>query len=332
MKRGTTLRTLLPAAALALLTASWSWTAPAADLGTVRVGVLAFGTVNWELDVIKHHQLDAKHDFTLEVQGYGSGQATNVALQGDAVDAIVDDYLWVSRQRAEGQMLTFIPYSSTVGTVMVPPDSDIKTLADLKGKKIGVAGGPIDKSWLLIRGLATKRHGIDLATEAEPVYGAPPLLNEKVQEGELDAVLNYWHFAARLEAKGYRPLVGVEDAIAELGVASVPPQIGYVFQERFGKDHPGLIEAFAEASRDAKQLLMTDAEWERIRPLTKAEDDATFEALKRRYRAGIIEHWGAAERADAAKLYAVLAELGGEKLVGKAKQLAPGTFWPTVVY
>ena len=59
---------------------------------------------------------------------------------------------------------------------------------------------------------------------------------------------------------------------------------------------------------------MGDAEWQRIRPLTKAEDDATFEAIKRRYRQGIVEHWGEAERADAAKLYAILAELGDEKL------------------
>ncbi len=325
-------RGILPAVALAFLAASWSWTAPAADLGTIRIGVLAFGTVNWELDVIKHHKLDAKHDFTLDVQSFGSGQATNVALQGGAVDAIVDDYLWVSRQRADGELLTFIPYSSSVGTVMLPPGSPITSLADLKGKKIGIAGGPVDKSWLLIRGLAEKRHGIDLAAEAEPVFGAPPLLNEKIEEGELAAVLNYWHFAARLEAMGYRPLVGVDEAIAELGVASVPPQIGYVFEERFGKDHPGLIEAFSDASRDAKQLLMTDAEWDRIRPLTKAENDATFEALKRRYQAGIVLHWGEAERADAAKLYAVLAGLGGEKLVGKAKELEPGTFWPTVSY
>ena len=31
--------------------------------------------------------------------------------------------LWVSRQRTDGQMLTFVPFSSTVGALMVPPDS-----------------------------------------------------------------------------------------------------------------------------------------------------------------------------------------------------------------
>jgi NitT/TauT family transport system substrate-binding protein len=316
----------------ALVVAVVAWTARAQDLGTVKVGVLEFGTVNWELDVIKHHGLDKQRGFTLEVQGFGSGEATNVALQGEAVDTIVDDYLWVSRQRSDGQMLTFIPFSSTVGALMVPPDSDVRSLADLKGKKVGVAGGPLDKSWLLLQGLAAKRHGMDLAAEVEPVYGAPPLLNEKVQTGELDAVLNYWHFAARLDAKGYRELVGVEEAIAELGGASVPPQLGYVFYESFAQDNPELIAAFADASRAAKELLKGDAEWERIRPLTKAEDDATFEALKRRFREGIIGHWGEQQRADAAQVYAILAELGGEQLVGGATALAPGTFWPDVAY
>jgi NitT/TauT family transport system substrate-binding protein len=316
----------------ALAVALASWTAPAQDLGTIKVGVLEFGTVNWELDVIKHHGLDRQRHFTLEVQGFGSGEATNVALQGEAVDAIVDDYLWVSRQRSDGQLLTFVPFSSTVGALMVPPDSDIASLADLTGKKLGVAGGPLDKSWLLLQALAAKRHGMDLAAEVEPVYGAPPLLNEKVQDGELDAVLNYWHYAARLDAKGFRQLVGIEEALGELGAATVPPQLGFVFYQFFVDEHPELVAAFADASRTAKELLQNDAEWERIRPLTRAEDDATFEAIKRRYREGIIDHWGAAEQADAAKVYAMLAGLGGEKLVGAATELAPGTFWPGVTY
>jgi NitT/TauT family transport system substrate-binding protein len=317
---------------MALVLALLSWPAAAQDLGTLKVGVLEFGTVNWELDVIEHHGLDKARGFTLEVQGLASDQATNVALLGGAVDAIVDDYLWVSRQRSAGEMLTFVPFSSTVGALMVPPDSGIASLADLAGRKIGIAGGPIDKSWLLIQGLAARRHGIDLALAAEPVYGAPPLLNEKVLDGELDAVLNYWHFAARLEGQGYRQLVGVEQAISELGVGTVPPQLGYVFHQSFADANPELVAAFADASRAAKELLKGDAEWERIRPLTKAEDDATFAALKRRFREGIIEHWGEAERADAAELYAILAELGGEELVGGATALAPGTFAAGVTY
>jgi NitT/TauT family transport system substrate-binding protein len=90
--------------------------------------------------------------------------------------------------------------------------------------------------------------------------------------------------------------------------------------------------AFADASRAAKELLTGDDEWERIRPLTRAEDDATLEALKRRYREGVIARWGEAEQADAAELYGILADLGGEKVVGSATELAPGTFWPNVTY
>lgn len=301
--------------------------AQAQELGTLRIGVLQFGTVNWELDVIQHNELDAKHGFELEVQGYGNNQATQVALQGDAVDGIVSDWLWVTRQRSSGSGFVFVPYSSSVGSLMVPPDSGIESLADLEGKTIGVAGGPLDKSWLLLQALAKERDGIDLAAAAEPAFGAPPLLNQKVQDGELDAVLNYWHFVARLEAKGFEELIGVDEVAAELGIEGEVPQLGYVFHESFADENQALVLAFVEASREAKALLQGDEEWERIRPMTKAEDDATFEALKRRFREGIPASFGDDEKASAGELYAILVEVGGEELVGPSKTLDPGTFW-----
>lgn len=305
----------------------------AQELGTLEVGVLAFGTVNWELDVIEHNGLDHEHGFELEVQRFGSGQATDVALQGRAVDAIVSDWLFVSRQRAAGQMLTFVPFSSTVGALMVAPDAGIERLRDLAGKRIGIAGGPLDKSWLLLQGLAAEAYDMDLASAVEPIYGAPPLLNQKAEAGDLDAVLNYWHFSARLEAKGFERLIDVEQVVRELGIEHEVPQLGYVFYEDWANEHAPLVQAFVDASREAKQLLLSsDAEWQRIRPLTRAEDDATFETLKRRWREGVPKRWGEAERADAAELYAILAELGGEKLVGQASELQDGTFWPGVTF
>ncbi len=308
--------------------------AAAGELGTLRLGVLKFGTVNWELDVIKANGLDAKEGFDLEVQGYGGGEATNVALMGDAVDGIVDDWIWVSRQRASGIPLVFaVPYSHTVGALVVHGDSGIDGLEQLAGKKIGIAGGPFDKSWLLIQAVAKRRHGIVLSDVAELVFGAPPLLNQKFLSGELDAVVNYWHYVARLEAAGHKRLLNVADAQAELGVPPTVPQLGYVFKESFVEAHPELVQAFARASRNAKRILEeSDAEWERIRPLTKAKNDAELETLKRRFREGIVESWGDEERLLAAKLYAILAELGGEKLVGPSRELAPGTFWDGVKY
>ena len=323
-------RRLLAALALAVLAAA---PARAADLGTMKVGVLKFGTVNWELDVIKANGLDTKEGFTLEVVPFGANDAADVALMGGAVDAIVEDWLFVSRQRSDGVPLTFIPYSSNVGAVMVKPDSPIATLADLKGKKIGVAGGPLDKGWLMLQAYARQKEGLDLAAEVEPVYGAPPLLTEKLKSGELDAALNYWHFGARLEAQGYRRLLGIGEVQEGLGIPASVPQLGYIFDEGWGDGHAELVLAFSRASRAAKQIMLTsDAEWQRLMPATRAESEAELDAFMRRYREGIVEHWGPEQQAEAAKLFAVLAELGGEKLVGKGTELAPGTFWPKVSY
>ncbi len=304
----------------------------AEELGTLRLGVLKFGTVRWELDVVKHHGLDRDAGFDLKVQGYGGGNASNVALMGGEVDCIVDDWLWVAAMRADGVDLSFaVPYSSTVGALVVHAGTPIDSLADLTGKKIGIAGGPHDKSWLLIRAVAQKRHGIDLADRAELAFGAPPLLNEKFLSGELDAVLNYWHYVARLEAAGHRRLFEVARAQEEFGVPRTVPQLGYVCRGEVLAKKPDLVKAFARASRNAKAILDSDdAEWQRIRPLMKAKDDTVFETLKRRYREGIVRRWGDEERAQAAKLFAVLAKLGGEKLVGKARTLPPGTFWDGV--
>ena len=65
--------------ALAALVAA---SAQAADLGTMKVGVLKFGTVSWELDVIKARGLDAKEGFTLKVVPFGANDAADVALMG----------------------------------------------------------------------------------------------------------------------------------------------------------------------------------------------------------------------------------------------------------
>jgi NitT/TauT family transport system substrate-binding protein len=294
----------------------------------VRIGVLKFGTVSWELDTVKHHKLDAANGIDLEVVYFAGEDATNVAMLAGEIDIIVSDWLWVSRQRSEGDDVTLAPYSTAVGAIMVRQESPIRTIADLKQKKIGVAGGPLDKSWLLIQALARRDHGVDLTTANEIVFGAPPLLSEKAMQGELDAVLNFWHFCARLEANGFRRLVGAEDAAKALGASAAVSALGYVFHEKWANDNPDAAKGFVKASAQAKDLLArSDAEWQRLAPIVRAEG-AELEKLRDRYREGIPARTIAEEEADAGKLFRVLAEIGGEKLVGSAPEMAPGTYWP----
>src|SRR5215831_14486229 len=160
----------------AMITLAAQTSATAAD--RIRVAVQKTGTLAWELDVIRTHGLDRKLDLAIESVELATTEAGKIALKGGSADLMLSDWLWVARERSLGDGLVFYPSSSTLGAVMVPAQSPVGAIADLKGKKLAVAGGPLDKSWLLLQAFA-RRSGLNLGSEASPVYGAPSLLYQK---------------------------------------------------------------------------------------------------------------------------------------------------------
>ena len=144
----------------------------------IRVVAQKTGTFAWELDVIRAHGLDKQARLAIETMELASPEAGKIALRGGSADIVVSDWTWVSRERTLGARLVFHPYSSALGAIMVSQASPIVNLSDLRGRKLAVAGGPIDKSWLFLRA-ALMRDGVDLKTQSTVVYGAPTLLAEK---------------------------------------------------------------------------------------------------------------------------------------------------------
>jgi NitT/TauT family transport system substrate-binding protein len=289
----------------------------------VHVGVVRSATAGWELDVIKHHQFDEANGFSLEVVDLINQRAAETALRRGKVDVIVADFVWTSQQRAKGTPLTFVPHSRGDATLMVRPDSGIGSLADLEGKKLGVAGGSSDTNWLLLKAYAQKKFGVDLAAAAPKFIGAP-LLNELMIKGDLPAVLSSWDFDARLEAAGMQRLVGVADILPELGVDHPPALVGWVFNEEWAKQSPELINGFLNASLAAAKVMATsDEEWDRLRDMTMVKDDATFVALRDAYRADLVTS-SAEQSAEAAdQTFRILSAAGG----AEGKGLAAGTYW-----
>jgi NitT/TauT family transport system substrate-binding protein len=300
---------------------------PALAGETLRIGLQSTGTFAWQLDVIRRHGLAASAGLDLKISEFASPDAGKLALNSGSVDLAVVDWLWVARARALGSKLLFYPYSSSVGAVMVKGDSPLQKIGDLKGRVLAVAGGPLDKSWLIVQ-VAAIRQGIDLKRETTLEYGAPPLIFQKSRQDEAEASLNFWNFCARLEALGYRRILDVRDAEAALGLKEPVALIGYVFSEEFAVTHKSTIDRFIAVTQKANDIMLrSDEEWDALRPLMKAEDEWTFKAYRDRTREGMPLRPIAAEEADARTLFSALASVGGRELVGPSQELDRGLYY-----
>jgi NitT/TauT family transport system substrate-binding protein len=296
----------------------------------IRIGSLQYGSVNWELKLIQDLNLDEKNSFELEIVELASKNAAAVALQGGAVDLIVTDWFWVSRQRNEKRLFSFIPHSMAAGGLITSSKSSIKNDLDLKNKKIGVAGGQVDKGWLIFRAYYKKKHGTDLIDLSRPIFGAPPLLNKKMEQRNFDAILTYWPYQAKLLTdNNFKKVISINEILNELGIPDGMPVIGWVFRDDWGKSNNLDLDNFLKASEEAKKIMLeSDEIWKKIRPNMMAEDDLLFKNLREIYREGIPKNKFTESQIEGAKrLYSILSKIGGKELVGNAKELSPGTFW-----
>jgi NitT/TauT family transport system substrate-binding protein len=313
------------AALYLMLTVLFNCEAEAAD--KLRLALQKTGTFVWELAIISERGLDRKAGLDIEVTELASPEAAKIALMGGAADMILGDWLWVARQRNLGRRLVFAPYSTALGAVMVPAASPIEDLAGLKGKKIAVAGGPLDKSWLLLQALA-RESDLDIASKANIIYGAPTLLYQKAANGEADATLNYWNFCVALELRGFRRLIGMDEVERRLGAKGPVAMVGYVFDEGFARTHADALSRFFKIAAEAKDILAhSGADWEKIAQRIGIASEAELALFRQTYIDGIPRRPVAEEAADARALYRILAKIGGPDLAGNATELDEGAFY-----
>ena len=110
------------------MTLALTLTTPGRAADTIRLAVQKTGTFSWELATIRAAGLDKEADLSLDVTELASPEAGKIALRAGNADIMLSDWLWVSRERALGAKLTFYPYSSALGAVMVPASSPLKSI------------------------------------------------------------------------------------------------------------------------------------------------------------------------------------------------------------
>jgi NitT/TauT family transport system substrate-binding protein len=304
--------------ALAACLANVFLLAAPAQAEKLRIALQKTGTLGWELAVAKAFGLDTEAKLDIDATELASTDAGKIAIQGGGATSS-SPIGYGRRQRAQGAKLTFYPHSSAIGAVMTKNPA-IKSVKDLAGKTLGVAGGPLDKSWLMLKAYALK-DGVDLDKTATVLYGAPPLIAEKALQGEIDAALEFWNFAADLEAQGFarRQLTDVEKA----------PPPGDVVVTGVSD------EGFAAKNRDAGAVLLDDRKPGPLRHRQGLGRDHRSASAQGRQNSRHLpqalcrrapKRSVAQEEADARTLYGALAALAAKTCRPRAT-LDPGTFY-----
>jgi NitT/TauT family transport system substrate-binding protein len=135
-------------------------------------------------------------------------------------------------------------------SVQVMEGSPIKSLVDLRGKKIGV-GGLSTQNTIAVKMLLDKA-GVDLSTVSMSEVPFTAMVNA-IKAGHVDAVVPIDPFTTQLRLSGGR-------VIAWNYVESVPEQpLGVWFTKAsFARSNPQVIDAFIRSMKEAVDYLRAD--------------------------------------------------------------------------
>lgn len=272
----------------ALVTVLCSRTVAAEDK-TLSISVLQFGTAHWELDHIRHAGLDEANGYQLELRPVANLPASRLAVTSGSVNGAVADLLWVQSRYTSGSAYFYVPFSSQIGDVVVASESDIRSVADLVGRRVGVAGGPDSKGWILLTEVA-RDQGLALADSVELQFGAPRCSVRRSSEVRSMPSLPTGISPPGSRARGWRSAFRMEDLLGRLGLDTSLPVLGYVFPKAWADEHISLVRRFARSVRQAKQQLAANPEhWNRLKSLMRDPGPGEFDALREGFLAGTPE-------------------------------------------
>jgi ABC-type nitrate/sulfonate/bicarbonate transport system substrate-binding protein len=195
-------------AALGLAAGLITSAAQAQDIPTIRVGwtIPAEEAKYWMMRRPQEFP-DLGKTYKIEWSQFQGTSVMSQALIAGALDCATQGVLPIAQGAAAGTLNVYIvaehvgekPGSFSVYWA-VKEDSPIKTVADLKGKTVGISiiGGGTQGPFNLM----LKKNGIDPEKDIKLVEVSFPLSEEAIRSGRVDSSNMNQPFAARAEAKG----------------------------------------------------------------------------------------------------------------------------------
>jgi NitT/TauT family transport system substrate-binding protein len=287
-------RTLAGATAVLFAVATMAGAPPAAPPARIKVVALE-GMQLLPLQVMLAARITERHQIQIEVVRVGSPDGIYTIMQTG--DFHVGFAAWpnVALLRSRGARITTV-YSTSRYTneVMVPTDSSIRHVGDLRGKRVGVFGGPAAATTWLFRASALKVFAFDPMKEARIHYSAAPILQMLLARGELDAILSLDpHITLMLESGRFRS-VGSIGSMWRAATGQDPLLLAVTVNEPWARDNPEIVRRFVSAYRESLDALRVRADlWPELARSAGVKTDHGLDLFSRRSTEAFVSRWDA---------------------------------------
>ena len=207
----------------------------------------------------KHLPTTGKYEgveYKIEWSSYTSGPPITNKMLADQIDiGLMGDFpavinLIKFQEEVEGVESTFIgtlAYSpnGAGNAVVVPKDSDVTSLADLKGAAVSVPFGSAAHGMVL---KALNDAGIDPETDVKLISQAPEVGGTSLRTGQIDAHADFVPFGELFPYRGFAK------KIFDGAQTGVPTLHGITVRSDFAETYPEIVEAYLQAMLEANQI------------------------------------------------------------------------------
>lgn len=285
------------------------------------------GTQSLPLFTMKEQGFDKKHGFSLDVKSFQTPAALNSAIVAGAVEAGFGSVTGMATARSQGRDVVMINRLMTTSeVVIVPEDSPVQSLADIKGEKFGAFGGTSTGAFSV---LAAAERGLgevdNLATDVINVEAPDAAMIGLLDKGELKAALPTLAGAIPPLLSGkYRVIADIREQYRK-AYGDAPGTVMVTTTDGFAGDNAKLLKNFNAALKESIDYVVnTPAVWEKYVKSIKMNQPGAAKLWRRQVGGAYMGTWDDKAVAAQTKFLTQARDiLGVEKTFN---EVADGTF------
>jgi NitT/TauT family transport system substrate-binding protein len=208
---------------------------------------------------------------------------------------------------------------SPVNMVFVNPDSDIQTLSDLRGRKLGIFGGPGSTTFTFLAVLAENWHDINLFDEVELVTAPGPALIELLGRGDVDAALLGTTESIQIYSEErYRVLVSLSDEYRERQGGRAPSHVTVATNEQFATDSPDIVRDYLAAYAMTLEYIDNNPQvWDEYGPTINMNTAEERTLLREMMGPNLMRNWDEAQVAVQNEYLELVHDIVGDSVLAE---------------